>query len=301
MLVSGGGPGTCRSRGLLPSNWNSTKKNYRDESHATRAEERALHVNCIVADERALSRRRRILIPNQRVEYGLGLRAIESLGNQNFLDRGISQYCRKGRIGLDRRKFLISLVLGFAQIDHATLHVSRFRKRLGKQEIESAAVTNGAILQNRTAPRAVVLEKLRVQCQRLAEGGNSFLIFFVAEIGISKIAMKDSHVPANIDRFLISLDGLAEFLALVPNRSDVVLRIGVGRIDLRCPFVILESRAQRCLLVQGYPQLVQIDRILRILIGKLFVGERGLAILLTRHIEVGKLLVRQIRLHDDDC
>src|SRR5207245_2031661 len=113
---------------------------------------------------------------------------VESFGSQHLLYPGISQYCRKGGVSFHSGKLFVAFVLGFPKIDHAPLNVSCFRKRLGEQEIKSSAVTHGTILQNRAVPRAVVLKKLRIQRQRLAERRNSFLIFFVAEIGISKVA-----------------------------------------------------------------------------------------------------------------
>jgi len=61
------------------------------------------------------------------------------------------------------------------------------REGLCEQEIESPSVTHGAVLQNRPAPRATMLEELRIQCQRLAERGDGLLIFFFAEVGIGKV------------------------------------------------------------------------------------------------------------------
>ena len=77
-----------------------------------------------------------------------------------------------------------------------------------------------------------MLEELGIQCQRLPERGDGLLIFLVAKVGITKIAVENGHVAANIDRFLIRPNGLAVLLSLIPNCSDVVLRIGIRRINL---------------------------------------------------------------------
>ena len=77
-----------------------------------------------------------------------------------------------------------------------------------------------------------MLEELRIQRQRLPERGDGLLVLFVPKVRIGKIAVKNSHVAANIDRFLVRLDGFAELLPLIPNCSDVVLRIGISGINL---------------------------------------------------------------------
>ncbi len=145
-----------------------------------------------------------------------------------------------------------------------------------------------------------MIEELRIQRQRLTERRDGLLVFLVAKVGIAKVAVQDGHVTTNSERLLIRLDGPAELLPLIPNCPDVVPRIGIGRINLRRAFVILQSRPQSCLLVQRYPELVQVHRILRVLVGKPFIGKCRFSIILPRHVEIGKLLVGQFRLHDDD-
>jgi len=76
-----------------------------------------------------------------------------------------------------------------------------------------------------------VLEKLRIQRQCLTKRGDGLYVFFVAKVSIAKVAVEDGHVIANGDRLLIRLDGPAVLLPLIPNCPDVILRIGVGRIN----------------------------------------------------------------------
>src|SRR5256885_3172740 len=52
--------------------------------------------------------------------------------------------------------------------------------------------------------------------------------------------------------------------------------------------------------MQRNPELIQIHRILGVLIGKPLIGNRRLSIILARHVKIGKLLVGELRLNDDD-
>src|SRR5256886_13126324 len=184
----------------------------------------APHVCCIVADATAR------FAPDMRIETGSGLRAAGGLGSKNFLYRRILQGRRKRGIRVRSRQLFVAIVFGLSQLNQATLQVPGFRDRLGKQEIESSPVSHRAVLQNRPAPRAVVLEELWIQRQRLTERGDGLLVFFVAKVGIAKVAVENGHVTTNRDRFLIRLDGPAVLLPLIPNWPDVVLRIGIGRV-----------------------------------------------------------------------
>jgi len=81
---------------------------------------------------------------------------------------------------------------------------------------------------------------------------------FFRRSSIGKVAVEDGHVTTNCDRLLIRLDGPAVLLPLIPNCPDVVLRIGIGRINLRRTFVILQRRRQGCLLVHRNSEFIQI-------------------------------------------
>src|SRR5439155_13971828 len=102
-------------------------------------------------------------------------------------------------------------------------------------EVEAAAVRYRAVLEQRAVTRRVVLEELRILAQRNAKGGDRFFVALVAEVGIAEIAVKHRHVIAYLDGLFVSLDGLAVFLALIPDRSDVVFGVGVVRIILHGP------------------------------------------------------------------
>ena len=133
----------------------------------------------------------------------------------------------------------------------------------------------------------------------MPEGRNSIFVFLVPKIRVTQIAVEHGHVAPDRNRLLIRLYGLLVFLALIPNRADIVFRVGVPRIDFDGSLVILQRQPQRFLLVQRDAQLVQIDGISRILVGEFLEDLRGLAILLANHVQVAHLLVGDFRAHHD--
>ena len=145
-----------------------------------------------------------------------------------------------------------------------------------------------------------MLKKQRIKHQRLPERLDRLLILLVAEICVAQVAVQHGHIVAYGDRFAIGLDGLLKFLALVPNRADVIFRVRIARIDFHRTLIVFQRQPQSFLLVQGDTQLVQIDWISRILIGELLEHARSFAKLLPDHIEVAHLFVGDFRVDHDD-
>ena len=143
-----------------------------------------------------------------------------------------------------------------------------FGERLREQIVEAAAIGDRAILQQRAGARGVVLEELRIFLQRDAERGDRLFVFLVAEIGVAEIAVEHGHVVVDLDGFFVGLDGFAEFLALIPDRADVVLRVGVFRIGFERLFVIPHREGERFLLMERDAKLVEIHGV-----GRIFVGQ----------------------------
>src|ERR1035438_4667656 len=98
------------------------------------------------------------------------------------------------------------------------------------------------------------LKIMWIDGQRLAERRYRLFIFLVFEIGVSQVAVQHRHIAADIDGLLIGANRLVVLLALIPNRSDIVLRVGVERIGFYGAFVILERERQSFLLVHGDAQ-----------------------------------------------
>src|SRR5580692_10932573 len=94
------------------------------------------------------------------------------LRSKNLLDSRLLEHRGESRIGFCCRELGITFVLRLAEIDHTAFQVTGFGERLRQQVVKPSAVIYGTILQQRPAPRTVVLEQLRIQCQRLAERGD---------------------------------------------------------------------------------------------------------------------------------
>src|SRR5947208_8168737 len=185
-------------------------------------------------------------------------------GSQNFLDRRTLDDRCKRRILFDGRELFVAFILGFAQIDQAALQISGLGIGFRKQEVELPAIADGPILQDRSISRTVTLKQLWIHSQRLAERTNGLLVFLVFEIGISQIAVQDRHVIPYGNGLLVSLDGFSVFLALVVDGADIVLRVGIGGIQLGGAFITFQRLTQDGLLVHGNAQLVEVNRVLRV-------------------------------------
>src|SRR5208282_4279019 len=135
------------------------------------------------------------------------------------------------RIFLYVGEILVAFVLRLTKVMNAPVEIPRLRERLRQHVVKPSGIVYRAVLQDRTAARSIMLKKLRVQHERLTERGNGFLVFLVAKIGVTEVAVEHSHIAAHLNGLVIRLNGLLEFLALIPNRPDIIFGVGIPRID----------------------------------------------------------------------
>ena len=111
----------------------------------------------------------------------LQLRRVRGFRKKQFLHGRIFQSRSKRRIFLYVREIFVALVLGLAKVMDATVEVPGLRVGFRQHVIKAPAIVNGAVLQDRPAARAIVLEKLRIKDQRVMERCDSFLVFLVLQ------------------------------------------------------------------------------------------------------------------------
>src|SRR5882672_12379069 len=205
-------------------------------------------------------------------------------GNQqkNALDCGIIKNLFEGGIGLGLGNVLVAFVERLAQIVGAMFGVSDLGVFLRHHEEEQPVVFHRAILHH-GADALIVLERVRIDFQRLVKFGGRLGIFFGLVVRVTEIRVRAALARVDRDGLLIFADGATIVFLLVIDHSEVIHGAGIFLVGFGGALEIFFRLA-----IVGHVQISDADhvdenRIFRLAFQKTFIGANSGVIPFFRH------------------